>query len=174
MPLFLDACALAKRYLLEHGSSRRIKEITSRFDQWGGLVVSAFIEPEIISALAKYAREHPNFSAEYLRKHRAVVDHFRKELSQPEFTIMKVDPDVVEQASDLLRRRPEYAIHAGDAVHLVTALAVREEMKPQDALVFVTADRGLEAAAKAEGLPTLNPMFQGIETLQTIPGVSRS
>lgn len=151
-----------------------MKEITSHFRQWGGLVVSAFIEPEIISALAKYAREHPNFSAEYLRKHRAIVDYFRKELSQPEFTIMKVGADVVEQASDLLRRRPEYAIHAGDAVHLVTALAVREELKPKDVLVFVTADRGLEAAAKAEGLPTLNPLWQGVEALQSIPGVSRS
>lgn len=174
MPLFLDACALAKRYLLEHGSSRRIKEITSRFDQWGGFFVSAFVELEVISALAKYAREHPNFSTEYLRRHPAVVNEFRKDLSQPEFTIVGVDDDVVEQASDLLKRRPEYAIHAGDAVHLVTALGVRSELKPPDVLVFVTADRGLEAAARAEGLSTLNPMWQGVETLQTIPGVSRS
>ena len=109
-----------------------------------------------------------------MQRHPAVADRFRKELSRAAFTILSVDDDVVGKASDLLRRHPEYAIHAGDAVHLVTALAVREEMKREDVLVFVTADRGLEAAAKAEGLPTLNPMFQGIETLQTIPGVSRS
>ena len=174
MPLFLDACALAKRYLLEHWSSRRIKEITSRFDKWGGFLVSGFVELEVISALAKYAREHPNFSADYLRKHSDVVDHSRKELSQPDFTIINVDDDVVERASDLLRRHPEYAIHAGDAVHLVTALNVRARMAAEQVLVFVTTDRGLEAAAKAEGLPTLNPMWQGVETLQTIPGVSRS
>jgi predicted nucleic acid-binding protein len=151
-----------------------MKEITSRFDQWGGFVVSGFVEPEVISALAKYAREHPNYSAEYLRKHPAVVDNFRKDLAQPAVTIVSVDDEAVSQASDLLRRKPEYAIHAGDALHLVTALAVREELKPPDKLVFVTADRGLEAAAKAEGLPTLNPMWQGVDALRTIPGISPS
>jgi predicted nucleic acid-binding protein len=151
-----------------------MKEITSRFDQWGGFVVSGFVEPEVISALAKYARDHPNYSAEYLKKHPAVVDNFRKDLAQPGVTIIRVDDEVVGQASDLLRRKPEYAIHAGDALHLVTALAVRDELKPPDKLVFVTADRGLEAAAKAEGLPTLNPMWQGVETLRTIPGIPPS
>lgn len=173
MPLFLDACALAKRYLPEHGS-KRVKEIMGRFDRWGGFFVSSFIELEVLGALARYAREHPNYSTELMQRHPAVVDRFRKELSKSAFTILSVNDDVVEQASHLLRRRPEYAIHAGDAVHLVTALTAREELKPQDVLVFVTADRGLEAAAKAEGLPTLNPMWQGVETLQTIPGVSRS
>ena len=172
MPLFLDACALAKRYLPEHGSSRRMKEITGRFDRWGGFVVSSFIELEVISALAKYAREHPNYSPEFLRRHPEVVDHFRKELSLPSFTIIAVNDYVVEDASDLLRRHPEYAIHAGDAVHLASALALRTTLSADEALVFVTADRGLEAAAKAEGLPTLNPMREGVETLQTIPGIA--
>lgn len=143
-----------------------------RFDRWGGFVVSSFIELEVISALGKYAREHPNYSTEFLRRHPAVVDQFRKELSKSTFTIMGTDDDVVENASDLLRRCPEYAIHAGDAVHLATALSVRARVPAKDVLVFVTADRGLEAAAKAEGLPTLNPMREGIATLQTIPGVS--
>ena len=61
MPLFLDACALAKRYLSEHGS-KRMKEITGRFDDWGGFFVSGFVELEVLGALARYAREHPNYS----------------------------------------------------------------------------------------------------------------
>ena len=170
MPLFLDACALAKRYLPEHGS-RRVKDIIGRLDGWGGFVVSSFIELEVLGALARYAREHPNYSAQLLQRHPAVVDRFRKELSRSAFTIISVDDDVVERASDLLRQHPEYAIHAGDAVHLVTALAARARMKAEEVLVFVTADRGLEAAAQAEGLATLNPMWQGIETLRTIPGL---
>lgn len=173
MPLFLDACALAKRYKLEHGS-RRMQEIVGRFDGWGGFVVSSFIEPEVISALAKYAREHPNYSSVYLQRHRAVVDQLRKELSRAAFTILGVDDDVVEQASDLLRLRPEYAIHAGDAVHLATALSFRSKLQENEALVFVTADRGLEAAAKAEGLPTFNPIREEIGTLRGIPGLSPS
>ncbi len=173
MPLFLDACALAKRYLPEHGS-RRVKEITGRFDGWGGFVVSNFIELEVASALTKYAREHPNYSTELLRRHSTVVDQFRKELSRASFTIVSVDDELLERASALLRRCPEYAIHAGDAVHLVSALSARARMAAEQVLVFVTADRGLEAAAKAEGLATLNPMWQGIETLRKIPGISES
>lgn len=168
MRLFLDACALAKRYLLEQESSRRIKEITSRFNQRGGFVVSSFIEIEVISALAKYAREHPNHSAEFLRRHPAVVEHFRKELSRPEFSIVWLNDDTLEDASELLKRRPEYPIHAGDAVHLATALAVRATLDPDERLVFVTADRGLEGAARAEGLLTLNPLHQGAEVLERL------
>ncbi|HET7228860.1 MAG TPA: type II toxin-antitoxin system VapC family toxin [Longimicrobium sp.] len=173
MPQFLDACALAKRYLPEYGS-KRMKEITGRFDRWGGFVVSGFIEPEVISALARYARDHRVHSADYMRQHPAVVDQFRKELSERAFTVVGVTDQVVEQASDLLRKRPEYAIHAGDAVHLATALGFRTQLNKPDTLVFVTADRGLELAAQAEGLATYNPIREGIGTLRTITWPSRS
>jgi predicted nucleic acid-binding protein len=166
MRLFLDACALAKRYLLEQESSRTMKQITGRFNHRSGLIVSSFIEVEVISALAKYAREHPNYSGEFLRRHPAVVDQFRKDLSRDEFAIIWLDQDMVEEASELLKRHPEYAIHAGDAVHLATALSVRARLASGEPLVFVTADCGLERAARAEGLPTLNPLHQGIDLLE--------
>jgi predicted nucleic acid-binding protein len=174
MPLFLDACALAKRYLPEQASSKRVRQMTGRFDRWGGFVVSSFIELEVISALAKYAREHPNHSAHLLKKHQDVVDHFRKELSNPAFTIVWLDNDLLEKAADFLRCHPEYAIHAGDAVHLLTAMEVRANLEPGQALVFVTADSGLEAAAKAEGFPTTNPMREGIEALAATPDLPRA
>jgi predicted nucleic acid-binding protein len=172
MPLFLDACALAKRYLPEQVSSRRMKEITGRFDRWGGFIVSAFVELEVVSAFAKYARDRPNFTAEHLRQHPAVVDRFRKELSNPAFTIIEVDDYIVTNASNLLKQHPEYAIHAGDAIHLVTALSLRIDMAADDeVLIFVTADRGLEEAARAEGFVTLNPMRQGIAELRAMVGL---
>jgi hypothetical protein len=74
----------------------------------------------------------------------------------------------VEEASAMLKHHPEYAIHAGDAVHLVTALRAREEIVAHEPLVFVTADRGLEVAARAEGLPTLNPMREGVDELKQL------
>jgi predicted nucleic acid-binding protein len=171
MPLFLDACALAKRYLPEHLSSRRIREMTGRFDRWGGFVVSSFVELEVISALAKYAREHPNYAALLLRQHARAVDYFRKELSRTDFDIVPLDDDLLEEAADFLRLRPEYAIHAGDAVHLLTAMKVRERLAPGELLVFVTADAGLEAAAKAEGFATVNPMREGVEALAALSGL---
>jgi predicted nucleic acid-binding protein len=169
MPLYLDACALAKRYLPEQASSKRVRQMTSRFDVWGGFVVSSFVELEVISALAKYAREHPNYSAHLLRKHADVVDHFRKELSRPAFTIVFLNDDLLEQAADFLRRHPEYAIHAGDVVHLVTAMEVRAKLDAGQVLVFVTADSGLEQAARAEGFVTANPMREGVEALAALP-----
>lgn len=145
--------------------------MTGRFDRWGGFVVSSFIELEVISALAKYARDHPNYAAHLLNKHAAVVDHFRRELSRAAFTIVRLDDDLIEEASDFLKQHPEHAIHAGDAVHLITAKAVRSNLEPGQVLVFVTADRGLEVAARAEGFPTVNPMREGIEALAGFPGL---
>jgi predicted nucleic acid-binding protein len=168
MPLFLDACAFAKRYLNEGTSTQRMRQITGRFDRWGGFVVSSFIEPEVISAFAKYARNeiHPTLRAHYLQKHSSVVASFRRDLSQPSFTIIPLSDDLVEQAADLLDAHPEYDIGAGDAVHLVTAMDIRPKLDVP--LVFVTADRGLETAAKSEGFATLNPIVSGLDSLERI------
>lgn len=171
MPLFLDACALAKRYLREGASTERMKDITGRFDRWGGFVVSAFIEPECISALAKYARNQTNseLRAHLFSRHAALVETFRRELSGPAFTIVDVKADFVDRAARLLKHHPEYNIGAGDAVHLVTALDVFPNLgRP---LVFVTADAGLEKAARNEGLQTMNPLREDVRALESIPGL---
>lgn len=151
-----------------------MQDITNRFERWGGLVVSALIEPEVVSALARYAREHPKRPPDALDRHPAVVDAFRTDLSESAFTVVGVTNEVVKQATELLRLHPEYAIHAGDAVHLATALAVRALRTFKGVLVFVTADRGLEAAAKAEGLATFNPLVEDLGKLRGIPGIAPS
>ncbi|MFL5386525.1 MAG: type II toxin-antitoxin system VapC family toxin [Longimicrobiaceae bacterium] len=168
MPLYLDACAFAKRYLNEGVSTSRMREITGRFNRWGGFVVSSFVEPEVISAIAKYARntEHPILRAHYLAKHSSVVEVFRRDLSKAAFTIVYLSDELVEDAANLLKSHPEYEIGAADAVHLVTALEIRPKVAPP--LVFVTADNGLERAAKAEGLITLNPLRDGVDALERI------
>jgi len=55
--LHQHASALAKRYLREGRSTMRMKEITGRPKRWGGLFVSSFVEIEVVSAIAKEARE---------------------------------------------------------------------------------------------------------------------
>jgi predicted nucleic acid-binding protein len=170
MPLFLDACALAKRYLHEGESTRRMREITSRFDRWGGFVVSSLIEPEVISAFAKYARGKTLHQAHYYGLHPRVVDTFRRDLSRPGFTILPVTDEEVEAAADLLRTHPEYSIGAADAIHLVTAQAMLERNDRESPLVFVTADRGLAEAARDRGLTVFNPLYQEAEDLEAIAG----
>lgn len=169
MPLFLDACAFAKRYLHEGESTRRMREITSRFDRWGGFVVSSLIEPEVISALGKFARaQTPYHQEHYFRLHATVVNSFRRDLSLPVFTIIPVTDDEVEAAADLLKAHPEYAIGAADAIHLATALALLKQGRSGTPLVFVTADRGLAEAAREKGLTVFNPLHQRAEELEEI------
>jgi predicted nucleic acid-binding protein len=172
MPLFLDACALAKRYLREGESSRRMQKITGRFDRWGGFVVSSIIEPEVISAFAKYARAQAPNQRHYFSLHPQVVDTFRRDLSRPVFTIVPVTDDEVETAADLLRAHPEYAIGAADAIHLATAMAVARYAREDAPLVFVTADNGLADAAMDNGLTVFNPLYQKPEDLEAIARVA--
>jgi predicted nucleic acid-binding protein len=172
MPLFLDACALAKRYLHEGESTRRMRQITSRFDRWGGFLVSSLIEPEVISALGKYARGKTPHETHYFKLHPQVVDAFRRDLSRPMFTIVPVTDEEVEAAADLLRAHPEYSIGAADAIHLATALALLADDAPETPIVFVTADRGLAAAARENGLTVFNPLDQQAEDLEKIAGLA--
>lgn len=158
MPLFLDACALAKRYLHEGESTRKMREITGRFDRWGGYIVSSLIEPEVISALGKYARARAPHQEHYYRLHSRVVDTFRRDLSRAYVTILPVTDEEVEAAANLLRAHPEFAIGAADAIHLATALALVAQAESGTPLVFVTADRGLADAAREKGLTVFNPL----------------
>lgn len=168
MPLYLDACALAKRYLHEGESTRKMRDITGRFDRWGGFVVSSLIEPEVISALGKYARARAPHEDHYYKLHPRVVDSFRRDLSLPIFTIVPVTDEEVEAAANLLRAHPEYAIGAADAIHLATALALVAQAQSATPLVFVTADRGLADAAREKGLTVFNPLHQRAEELEEL------
>jgi predicted nucleic acid-binding protein len=170
MPLFLDACAFAKRYLHEGESTRRMREIMGRFDRWGGFVVSSFIEPEVISALGKFARTRAPHQEHYFRLHPRVVDMFRRDLCRPFVTIIPVTDEEVEAAADLLKAHPEYAIGAADAIHLATALALLKQGQDGTPLVFVTADKGLAEAAREKGLTVFNPLYQRAEELEEIVG----
>jgi predicted nucleic acid-binding protein len=172
MPLYLDACALAKRYLREGNGSKRMVEITGRFKDWGGFVVSEIIEPEVISALAKHAREQPEQHHEhYFAQHPKVVEAFRRDLSRGAFTILSVTEGEIEQAAKFLRDNPKYDIGAADAIHLVTALKL---LPREPALVMVTADIGLVDASKSVGIPVYNPQTQHVERLEQVVALAEA
>lgn len=149
-----------------------MQQITGRFDGWGGFVVSSLIEPEVISALGKYARTRAPHEAYHFQRHSRVVDAFRRDLSRSFVTIIPVTDEEVEAAADLLRAHPEYAIGAADAIHLATALALEAQQESGTPLVFVTADKGLAAAARKNGLTVFNPLYQGTDELEAITGTN--
>jgi predicted nucleic acid-binding protein len=166
MPLFLDACAFVKRYVDEGRSTERMREITGRFEDWSGLLVSSFVEPEVVSALARHTRGTMRriITPRLLRKHRETVEAFRRDLSTAAISIVPLTNGLVTEAANLLDHHPDYNISAADAVHLVTAMEIRPRL--QETLVFVTADRRLERAAQTQGFTTLNPLHDGVEALE--------
>jgi len=50
-----------------------------------------------------------------------------------------------------------HSLRGADAVHLATALAVREEMVEETEFYFVSSDLSSNRAAQAEGLAVIDP-----------------
>jgi predicted nucleic acid-binding protein len=173
MPLFLDASALAKRYLPEGASSQTMKEILSRSFEWGGSVVSAIIRPEVVSAFATKIRGNslPLQRREALAWMPAVVASFHREYENRSFRILPVTEVILDDAARLIAAKPMLNIGAADAIHLATAIEVRHDLDRDRPLVFVTADRGLAEAAEKEDFPVFDPLYHRTYRLDDIPGL---
>jgi predicted nucleic acid-binding protein len=171
MPLFLDACALAKRYLREGRSTSRMRTITGRPKRWDGLFVSSFIEIEVVSAIAKAAREYgnPMERPRLLREVPRTVDGFLEEYHSGAFDIVHQTDDLVRAAIGELRGKPHHSIGAADAIHLASALKVGADTR--EPIVFVTADRGLYEAARQHGLAVYNPNIEDEASLEALVGL---
>lgn len=177
MPLYVDACALAKRYLPEGRSSQTVKTMLGRSNSWGGLFVSTFTEPEVVSALARYLRERPTEEQKRhaAAQHRRTVDLFRQEFASSAFSKADANEHIFRSATVLLRDNPQWNIGAGDALHLATAMYVRlTVLSPRTPLVFVTADRGLAGAAQAKQFSVFNPDWQPLQVLEALAGAPPS
>lgn len=171
MPLFLDACALAKRYLREGRSTSRMQAITGRRKRWGGLIVSSFVEIEVVSAIAKEAREYgnPMLRPQMLRQVPQTVDLFLKDYRSGVFEVIDQTDEIVRAGIGTLRNEPHHQIGAADAIHLASAVEVT--LRPTRRLVFVTADRGLYDAAREHGLAVYNPNTQHEAALEALAGL---
>lgn len=158
MPLFLDACALAKRYVNEGRSTQTMKEITGRpTTKWGGLIVSRWVEIETISAIANYIRRSPHHTqAEAFARFPQTVAMLRKDLASGAFDVIEVADEITASAMHLLIDHPKQEIGAGDAIHLATALGVKKRLPN---LIFVTADGPLYRAAQGRGLQAFDPNY---------------
>ncbi|MBI4446874.1 MAG: hypothetical protein HY645_13335 [Acidobacteria bacterium] len=68
---------------------------------------------------------------------------------------------LVSQATEIARR---HAVKAGDAIHIASALRLRQAPSPE--VVFVTSDRELLQASQVAGFATLNP--EADDALETL------
>jgi predicted nucleic acid-binding protein len=147
---YFDTSALAKRYVVEVGSSW-VQAVVAQ--QSGHMIyTSVLTQPEIVSALQRRVREGTLAADQAQQLARRVLEHMTQS-----YALTTITPPVNTQACVLLHRHP---LRAYDALHLACALAVREPITRQQLSgpVFVAADDALLAAAAAEGFPVENPL----------------
>jgi predicted nucleic acid-binding protein len=173
MPLYLDTSALAKRYLSEGISSQTVARIVSRSTDWGGSIVSAIVNPEVVSAFATKIRANsiPLQRREAIARLPVIVAAFRRELGSGMFRILAVNDEILDDAARLIAAKPTLNIGAADAIHLATAMEVRDRLASGVSLVFVTADRGLAEAAEKEDFLVFDPLYHRTDRLDEIPGL---
>jgi predicted nucleic acid-binding protein len=133
---FLDASALAKRYLKEGGSAAVNAAVET-----GIVVVSRLSYVEVCSAIARRVREGAITAPVAQELGDLVHDDFDR------LNVVELSADVAELARQLLARR---VLRASDAVQLASAL--HYEGASHRAIELVCFDESLSDAARREGL----------------------
>lgn len=131
---FWDSSALVKLLVEETGTD----VAGALWDGSSGVVASRLAVPEVSAALASAERSGRVDQAAARSAH----DEWRRYLDA--LLVMEVSAEIADRAADLVVAHP---LSGADAVHLATALALRE-VEP----VLATWDRRLATAAVAEGL----------------------
>jgi uncharacterized protein len=147
---YFDTSALAKRYVVEIGSSWVQTVVAQQSGQM--IYTSVLTQPEIVSALQRRVREGTLEAHQAQHLAQQVLEHMTHS-----YALTAITPPVITQACVLLQKHP---LRAYDALHLGCALSVREAIERQQLSVpvFVAADDALLAAAAAEGFPVDNPL----------------
>ena len=129
---FLDASALAKRYVQDPGSDR-VEEILFGASSLG---VSMICLSEVISALCRRRRERRLSQQQYLRAKQALFQDLE------DSSLIGVTEAVVAHAVELLERWP---LRSSDSLQVASAAEWSADL-------FVSADERQCAAARGYGL----------------------
>jgi len=149
---FLDASALVKRYAIEQGSAW-VARITAP-EAENTIAIAQITLAEVAAALAGKLRGQI-ISADEFEK--AVEDLLRDAFET--FTLVEIDQHVIKRAVAVVRR---HSLRGYDAVQLACGLMLNDTLVAAEELpiIFVTADKSLLDAARAEGLMTEDPNDQ--------------
>lgn len=141
--IYLDSSALVKRYVEETGSA----EVDRLVADAPHVATSRLAYPEILSALHRKARLR-ELTAKKLDDALSALEADWESLIILEF------PDALRPLlRKAIRRHP---IRGADAIHLVSAMWLRSELKSD--LLFACSDTRLLDAARAEKLIPFNPV----------------
>lgn len=151
---YFDASALVKYYVTEPGSTW-VRHLVEDRDpvtlEWRHLLFAAEItRVEVAAGLAIIERVGRIRKAEREREYRRFISQFTSR-----YFVVQLTTEDIEHAAELTQRHP---LKAYDAVQLAVALRCQQALAPLPLLLtFVSGDRTLLAAARAEGLLTDNP-----------------
>jgi predicted nucleic acid-binding protein len=154
---FLDTSALIKAYAWEDGSSwiRNIFRGITTVPVENRIIVSILAHPECASALSIIMAE-PGAARRGLGAYerRQLPSVLADHLSGGAHLVVTPADVHMHMAAGLVWK---HRVRGADAVHLATALAVREEMVEEAEFYFVSSDLSLNRAAQAEGLAVIDP-----------------
>ena len=146
-PYFFDASALVKGYVHEPGS-RWVRQVLT--PRGTAVFVSPLSGVEVLAAIARKARAGEIDSV--MQREGAAA--FRMDYEH-RFARVGVSAGVIEEAMALVLAHP---LRGADAVHLASALRLREATPRLKALTFVAADAALLRIARHTGLDAQNPL----------------
>lgn len=142
---FFDTSALAKRYVIEIGSTwvEGIVRPTSQHT----VLVAAIVRVEMISLLARRRREGKLTPTQLTNIRRTFLTHLRRD-----YMIISIDDRLLARASILT---DIHGLRALDALQLASALISKRTFRKP--ITFLSGDKQLLAAAQAEGFLTDDP-----------------
>jgi uncharacterized protein len=150
---YLDASALAKRYIPEPGMSV-IGHLFSRVSPQRIIVLHLGIAEVVSVIVRKYNAKtlSPQTIAQALTNLEAEV------INQPLMPKLEADADLINAALPLIGK---HSINATDGILLRSAIDLAADLRlGGDDLVLVASDQRLLRASRAEGLQIFNPEIQ--------------
>jgi predicted nucleic acid-binding protein len=151
--LYLDSSALVKRYVHEKGS----KAVASRFER----------EETIYTSVLSFAEVHAAIGRKYREKQLSI--HEKKKLVDEFLYDWLFSLTILELTTHTMTALPnlcaEYFLKASDAIHLSTAIWLKDSIQVQakgfqgsgNIVEFGVCDRQLVEAALKCGFPVFNP-----------------
>jgi len=135
--LYLDTSALIKLYIDEPGS----EQVRDAVEKSKIVSTSRIAYVEARAGIARKFRTRELSRGEY----KLMVESLEEDW--PEYFVVEVSEAIVKLGGELVEK---YPLRGFDAVHLASALMLKERLR--SAIAFGCFDKSLNAAAKEEGL----------------------
>ena len=144
MIYYLDASALVKVYSHEDGTKAMVNLLKSNSSFYSSVVIYS----EVLFALRRKLENGEITKEGFSKQIKFFESHFQALINRVQIN---------ENIFDLLRQRIlSYSVKALDAIHLASALWLKENIDTD--CKFICSDKELLRVSKQEGLPIINPV----------------